>query len=304
MLAKIRAWLVLSRPPFHAVGVMPFVLGSVLAWRLTGTLRWDILAWGTAGVVLVMLSTYYAGEYWDHAEDSISASMTPSRFAGGSGVTQRGLLPRRAAAWASVVSLLLALAVALILWLVYKTGPWTVPFCALGLLGGFFYSAPPLRWVTTGVGELWIAFCYGWLPIAVGYYLQLGEIAPVVHWLAIPVGLTILNVILLNEFLDHGADSKTGKTNLVVRLGRPKASLLYGLLSAGSWVATFLSVGRGAPTRAIWFYLPVLTLSLILVVMVVRERWRDRQTLEKLCGANILVNLGTTAAYILAFAST
>ena len=303
MLQKLHAWLVLSRPPFHTVGVMPFALGSVLAWRLADTLRWDILAWGTMGVVLVMLATYYAGEHWDHAEDSISASGVPSRFAGGSGVTQRGLLPRRAAAWASVVSLLLALAVALNLWLVYKTGPWTVPFCALGLLGGFFYSTPPLRWVTTGVGELWIAFCYGWLPIAVGYYLQVGAIAAIVHWLAIPVGLTILNVILLNEFPDYRADSKSGKANLVVRLGRHKASLLYGLLSAGSWVATFFSVRRGAPTRAIWFYLPVLSLSLILVVLVVRERWRDRQTLEKLCGANILVNLGTTAVYILAFVS-
>jgi 1,4-dihydroxy-2-naphthoate octaprenyltransferase len=303
MIQKMRAWLALSRPPFHTLGVLPFVLGAVLAWRLTGTLRWDILAWGTVGVVLVMLSTYYAGEYWDHAEDSISNSVAPSRFAGGSGVIQRGLLPGRTAAYASVVSLLLALAVALILWLVYRTGSWTVPFCVLGLLGGFFYSTPPLRWVTTGVGEMWIAFCYGWLPIAVGYYLQVCEIAPVVHWLAIPVGLTILNVILLNEFLDHEADSRTGKTNLVVRLGRHKGSLLYGLLAAGSWVATFFSVLRGAPTRAIWFYLPILSLSLILVVLVVRERWRDRQTLERLCGANILVNLGTTAAYITAYLS-
>lgn len=303
MVQKIRAWFALSRPPFHTVGVLPFILGAVLAWHRTHAFHWGVFAWGTAGVVLVMLATYYAGEYWDHAEDSISASIAPSRFAGGSGVTQRGLLPRRAAGWASVVSLLLALAVALTLWLVYKTGPWSVPFCALGLLGGFFYSTPPIRWVTTGIGELWIAFCYGWLPIAVGYYLQAGEIAPIVHWLAIPVGLTILNVILLNEFPDYRADSKSGKANLVVRLGRHKASLLYGLLSAGSWVATFFSVRRGAPTRAIWFYLPVLSLSLILVVLVVRERWRDRQTLEKLCGANILVNLGTTAVYVLAFVS-
>ena len=300
----IRAWLALSRPPFHTVGVLPFVLGAVLAWHDTGVFHWGIFTWGTAGVVLVMLATYYTGEYWDHAEDSMSASLAPSRFAGGSGVTQRGLVPRRAAAWASVTSLLLALLVALILQSVYHTGAWTVPFCALGLLGGFFYSTPPIRWVTTGIGELWIAFCYGWLPIAVGYYLQVGEIAPVVHWLAIPVGLTILNVILLNEFPDYAADSTTThKANLVVRLGRRKASLLYALLAAGSWVAAFLSVHRGAPTRALWLYIPVFSLSLILAVLVVRERWRDRETLEKLCGANILVNLGTTAVFILAFLS-
>jgi 1,4-dihydroxy-2-naphthoate octaprenyltransferase len=301
MVDKLRAWFALSRPPFHSVGVLPFALGGVLAWHLSGVFRWDIFAWGTAGVVLVLLSTYYAGEYWDHAEDSISASLGPSRFAGGSRVLQQGLLPRNAAWWASVVCLVLALLVAAILQLAYRTGPWTVPFSALGLLGGFFYSTRPIRWVATGVGELWIAFCYGWLPIAVGYYLQAGHIASIVHWLAIPVGLTIFNVILLNEFPDHPADSTAGKANLAVRLGRRRASLLYGLASASSWIAMILSIRQGAPTRALWFYVPVLALSLPLAAMVIQERWRDRELLERLCGANLLVNLGTTTVYILAF---
>ena len=58
---KLSAWIALSRPPFHSVGVLPFILGGVLAWRLEGTFRWDVCAWGTLGVVLVMLATYYAG---------------------------------------------------------------------------------------------------------------------------------------------------------------------------------------------------------------------------------------------------
>ncbi len=298
---KLSAWLALSRLPFHSVGVLPFVLGGVVAWRLGGSFHWGIGAWGTLGVVLVMLATYYAGEYWDYVEDSFSAQLSPSRFAGGSRVLQRGLLPRQAPLWASLVSLLLAVGVALVLRLGYRTGPWTIPFAILGLLGGFFYSTRPVRWVSTGVGELWIAFCYGWLPVAVGYYLQRGEIAPLVHWLAVPIGLTIFNVILLNEFPDYPADLAAGKANLAVRLGRERAALLYGLASLGSWVAMWLSLGRGVPARALWLYLPVLVLSLILVVLVIRGRWRDRATLEKLCGANLVVNLGTTAAYVVAF---
>ena len=306
---KLSAWLALSRPPFHSVGVLPFILGGVVAWRLGGSFHWGICAWGTLGVVLVMLATYYAGEYWDYAEDSIgyslstSARLGPSRFAGGSRVLQRGLLPRRAPLRGSLISLLLAIGVALILQLGYRTGPWTIPFAGLGLLGGFFYSTRPLRWVSTGLGELWIAFCYGWLPVAVGYYLQVGEIAPLVHWLAVPIGLTIFNVILLNEFPDYPADSAAGKTNLTVRLGQERASLLYSLTSLGSWVTMLLSLRQGVPTRALWFYLPILALSLILVVLVMRGRWRDRAILEGLCGVTLAVNLGTTAAYIFAFAS-
>jgi 1,4-dihydroxy-2-naphthoate octaprenyltransferase len=299
---KLVAWLALSRPPFHSVGVLPFVLGGVLAWRQTGAFRWDIVGWGTLGVVLVMLATYYAGEYWDYREDTIS-SRQPSRFAGGSGVIQHGLLPRRAALWASLVCVALALGVGLVLWLGYGTGPWTMVLGIVGILGGFFYSTRPVRWVSTGVGEVWIAFCYGWLPVAAGYYLQVGGIAPLVHWLAIPIGLTIFNVILLNEFPDYQADVAARKRNLTARLGRERAAWLYGLASLGSWVGMGLSLANGVPARALWVYLPVLILSLILTAWVLRSGWRDRSTLEKLCGLTIAVNLGTTAAYIFAFAS-
>jgi 1,4-dihydroxy-2-naphthoate octaprenyltransferase len=283
------------------VGVLPFVLGGLLAWRLEGSFRWDVFAWGTLGVVFVMLATYYAGEYWDYAEDQLSAELGGSRFAGGSQVLQEGSLPRRAPLWGSVVSVLGALAVASLLQLGYRTGPWTIPFAAVGLLGGFFYSTRPVRWVSTGVGELWIAFCYGWLPVAVGYYLQIGRIMPLVHWLSIPIGLSIFNVILLNEFPDYPADSAVGKKNLVVRLGPERASFVYGLVSLLGWVAMGFSVRRGVPLRALWFYLPILGLSFALAVLVTRGRWRDRAFLEVLCGLNLAVNLGTTAVYILAF---
>jgi len=300
---QMGAWLALSRLPFHSVGILPFILGGILAWQQTGSFHWPILSWGAAGVVSVMLATYYAGEYWDHVEDSLSAELGPSRFAGGSGVIQRGLLPRRAPLVASIVSVTVALGIALILQFAYRTGPWTVPFCILGLLGGFFYSARPVRWVSTGLGELWIAFCYGWLPVAVGYYVQTGHLAALVHWLSLPIGLSIFNVILLNEFPDYHADLSADKNNLTVRLGRERAAKMYGLVSLASWMIVPLSLLGGVLSWTLWIYLPVFCLSAILVTLILRGRWQDRETLEKLCAANLLVNLGTTAVYILAFVS-
>jgi 1,4-dihydroxy-2-naphthoate octaprenyltransferase len=251
-------------------------------------------------VVLIMLATYYAGEYWDYSEDTLSGQWGGSRFAGGSQVLQRGLLPRRTPLCASVICLALGLAVGLILQLGYHTGRWTVALGILGMLGGFFYSTRPVRWVSRGWGELWIAFCYGWLPVATGYYLQTGEITPAVHCMAIPIGLTIFNVILLNEFPDFPADRTAGKRNLAVRLGLERASWLYGLTSLASWGGVWLSTRSGTPTRVVWFYLPILALSFAVVVQVLRGGWRNRATLENLCAANLVVNLGTTAAYILA----
>ena len=298
---KLKAWFALSRPPFHTVGILPFVLGTILARYQQGTFHLPVLIWGIAGVMLIMLVTYYAGEYWDYYEDHLSARLNPSKFAGGSRVIQRGVLPRHFARNASFVCLVLALCVGIILQFGYRTGPWTLPLGILGLLGGFFYSARPVRWVSTGFGEIWIAFCYGWLPIAASYYLQTGSISPLVHWLALPVGLSIFNVILLNEFPDYGADQTAGKKNMMVRFGPKKASHLYAYIGSGGWIFFIVSLYHGVPKQAIWFYVPVFFASFFLVVMVASGRWQDRFVLERLCGVNILVNLGTTAAYVLGF---
>ena len=297
----ISAWVALSRPPFHIVGILPFILGGVLAWWLGAGFRWEIFAWGAAGVVSVMLATYYAGEWWDYAEDSLAASMHESPFAGGSQVVQRGLLPREAALWGSFSALLLALGIGVVLQFGYNTGPWTLSFGIVGLVGGFFYSAQPVRWVRRGWGELWIAFCYGWLTVATGFYLQTASMAPLVTWVALPIALTIFNVILLNEFLDYWADRAAAKTNLVVRLGRETAAHLYVVVGIGTWFALLLTLGQGVPSRALVILLPTTLVSLVAVVLVLRGRWHQQVILGRLCAATLAVNVGTTAAYLFAF---
>jgi 1,4-dihydroxy-2-naphthoate octaprenyltransferase len=292
---KLKAWLFLSRIPFHTVGLLPFILGFIIAERGGYPIHWVRLIWGSLGVVLIMLSTYYGGEYWDFREDSLSE---PSLFSGGSKVLQRGLLKRRSALIASISCALLAVSVGAVLQFGYKTGAWTLPLGLIGLIGGFFYSSKPIRWVSRGLGEVWIAFCYGWLPVAVGYYLQRGSIDPLIHWMAAPIGLTIFNVILLNEFLDYVPDKTTGKANLVVRLGRPAAACLYAAASALSWVTMILSVWAGVPIRALLLYIPVFAASALLVILILRGAWRKRENLQRLCALTMVVNLLTTGVLI------
>jgi len=291
----------LARPPFHAVGVLPFVLGTILAWYQERIFNLPVLVWGIAGVVLIMLATYFAGEYWDYKEDELSGKLHPSRFAGGSGMISKGILPRIFARNASFACIALALGVGVTLQFYYRTGLWTLPLGVSGLLCGFFYSARPIRWVSTGAGEILIAFCYGWLPIAVSFYLQTGYISTLVHWMSVPVGFTIFNVILLNEFPDYEADRTAGKKNILVRYGTKRGTYLYAYLSSASWIFFVVSLHQGVPMQTIWFYIPVFFVSVFLMVMILAGRWQDQRTLERLCGLNILVNLGTTTAYILGF---
>ncbi len=291
----------MARPPFHSVGVLPFALGTVMARQTLGYFPWALWGWGTLAVVLIMLSTYLAGEYFDRAEDAISHRDHPSRFAGGSGAIPAGVLPRWVPLAGSIGSLILAGAVGLIIQFGYHTGPWTIPLGIVGMIGGFFYSVPPMRWVATGKGELWIALCYGWLPVTVAYYLPVGKFAPLLFWVSLPVAATIFNVILLNEYPDYRADMAAGKRNMLVRWGRERGAWLFSAIHLVGWLGVIGAVLAGVPMRMLWYYAPIFVISLGLVVAMLNGVYRDRAKLEVLCGLNILVNLGTTLAYILVF---
>lgn len=276
-------------------------MGSVLAWYRSTEFHWDIFLWAIIGVTLIMLTTYYAGEYWDIHEDQLSGLQASTPFSGGSQVIQRGLLPRSKALWASILCMIAALSIGLLLHIHYLTGVWTLPMGLLGLVGGFFYSTPPIRWVSRGVGELWIAVCYGWLPLVSAYYLQHNLPPILIHWIALPIAITIFNVILLNEFPDYSADFHTGKRNLVVRLGQSRAAKLYIVLNVGSWVAVIFTVINGVHWIGLLFYLPVFLLSLYTTSSMLQGAWQTPQTLVKLCGITILINLGTTGSMILTY---
>ncbi|WAC07938.1 MAG: prenyltransferase [Thermodesulfobacteriota bacterium] len=298
---KLKAWFQLSRPPFHTVGVLPFVLGTFLAWRLGGLFNGIAFVLGVAAVVLIMLSTYYAGEYFDYREDELSQRVFKSRFAGGSGVISAGILPRRVSLWGSIITLGIAGIIGLGLQYYFLTGPYTLVLGCLGAFPGFFYSTRPIRLVERGFGELFIGFCYGWLPIAVAFYIQCGYIDSVIHWIGIPIGCTIFNVIFLNEYHDYHADKTVGKNNLLARLGLKKGVILYASLSLLTWAAAALSIAGGVPRRLFYFCLPFTVISAWITVMMMKGKYKNRHELEKLCGWNIAVNLGTTASYILSF---
>jgi len=300
-LEKIRTWFILSRPPFHTVGIFPFVLGTLLAYKIDSTFSMDVFILGVLAVILIMLSTYHLGEYFDYREDEISQRLYKSRFAGGSGVIPAGGMPRHVAFWTGIVSFMIAGVIGLSLQLILKTGPYTLLLGCIGAFSGFFYSTKPVRLVQRGIGEIFIGFCYGWLPVASAYYIQTSLIHPIIHWMSIPIGLTIFNVILLNEFPDYEADKATGKKNILYRLGKKNGNFLYIALSLLSSAAVLMSPFWGVPFKVIYCYLPVLILSLFIVLMMLHGKYEDKTTLEKLCGLNIAVNLGTSLTYILAY---
>jgi 1,4-dihydroxy-2-naphthoate octaprenyltransferase len=136
--------------------------------------------------------------------------------------------------------------------------------------------------------------------VAAAFYLQAGTIDSIVHWVSIPIGCTIFNVILINEFPDYPADLTEGKENLVVRLGKNTAAFLYIAMTVTAWVAFGLAMSQGLPVVTVLFYLPFFLISLILAVLMYKKVYLDRKRLELICGLTIVVNFGTSLSYTLA----
>ena len=290
----IKAWWKLSRVPFLSVGILPLILGFVLAWRLgyRGPLGLYLLS--SMAVILIMWMTYYLGERNDLEGDQLNQDF--NRFSGGSRVLVKGILPVWVPLLLGYGCLVAAILTGVYIYLQYRTGPWTLLLGGIGIFAGFFYSEKPFQWSYRGIGEILIGFCYGWLPIATGFYLFSGFFSHQIFLLSIPVGLSIFNVILINEFPDEEADRVVGKRTLVVRLGKERVSDLYlglSVLVAFSFIKLLLVFGR---TPAWIFILSGIPVMFILwnLIQIWRGGYRDASGLEILCRNTLFVNLSLT----------
>ncbi|OGP73534.1 MAG: hypothetical protein A2V86_04655 [Deltaproteobacteria bacterium RBG_16_49_23] len=290
----LAAWWKLSRVPFLSVGVLPLILGFVLAWRWGYQGSFGLYLLTTATVILIMWMTYYMGEWNDLEGDRINRDF--NLFSGGSRVLAEGDLPPWVALLLGYACLAGAVFTGLYIYLQYQTGPMTLLLGGIGIFAGFFYSSKPFQWAYRGLGEIFVGFSYGWLPIATGFYLLAGSFSHQAFLLSIPVGLSIFNVILINEFPDEEGDRAIGKRNLVVRFGKERMTDLYmgsSILIGLTFIKVLLLLGQ----TPLWL-LTISGIPLLLILssllMVWQEAHREAKRLELLCRNTLLINLSIT----------
>ena len=295
----LKNWILLSRLPFLSVVILPYILGAAFARYSTGRFSLIIFWLGLAGAILIQLATHYSGEINDIKEDCLSINLEKNIFSGGSQVLVKSIiLPGKVKALVGF-AVFLALAIGAGLQFYFRTGPWTLFLGLSGLWCGIFYAQPPLRWVSRGTGEIFIAYAFGWLAVNTGFYLQAGHFNFLATLISVPVACAVVNIILINEYPDYPADILAGKRNLLVRIGKSKAAQIYTWLAAGNLAVFCLTLKSGFPIVSGVFYLPVAILALILAGRMLAQDYQDREKLEKMCGLTILVSWGTSLSYIL-----
>jgi 1,4-dihydroxy-2-naphthoate octaprenyltransferase len=282
-----------------SVSIAPYILGALLASRLLGIFSWAVFWTGLCGALLVQLIAHYSGEVYDLAEDRLSVTLERNFFTGGSQVMVENLISPKKVKYLIGVVFFSAIIAGLILQFYFKTGNWTLLLGISGIICAYFYSKPPVRWVSRGIGEVLIAYSFGWLSVNAGFYLQASRFDILGTWISLLVACSVVNIILINEYPDYPADKQAFKQNILVRIGKERGSFLYACLAIGGAATFFLALTKGLPKLSVVFYSPVLIISVILAYQMLKGGYNDHKKLEKMCALTILVNLGTTLSCIL-----
>lgn len=236
-------YLRLARPHFLLGGALLYALGA----RFAASIDVGRYTLGQALVTTVQLTAHLVNEHYDAEVDRFVHNRT--YFSGGSGVIPSGQLPRRSAFVGAVAASALALAgVAATV----AISPLAAALGAIALIVAWSYSAPPMRLLGTGWGELVTSVVVAGLVPLTGAAAQSAALGG--FGLATIAALVPLHVamMLCFELPDVEGDAAAGKRVLAVRLG-PAAAIRLIALAATASGATLLVIGllRGSLFPAI-----------------------------------------------------
>jgi len=279
---KTWAFVKLTRPLFLGGAVLLYLWGAALAWAQGSPIDWARLLLGQLLVTAIQLTTHYANEYYDYDVDAaIGSSRTP--FSGGSGMLVSGQLDRAVALHATQVCLISAV-VMLVLCGLLSPLMWIIGIGAL--LGGYFYSAPPLKLESSGWGELITAILTAVLVPLTGYVLQTNRFDPMVLIVCAPLVLITVAMILTFEFPDYPADKALGKKTITVRIGLQRAAWLHNGVLIGGLALMFVT----APNNpSLWLVVPLAVWQIAGVMWRSRAGWKQPALLSG--GAVLLAGL-------------
>jgi 1,4-dihydroxy-2-naphthoate octaprenyltransferase len=259
----------LADPKISLTSAASMYLGVAVA-AIEAGLHWGWLGVTALGFFAMEVAKNAWGDVidYDSGADQAVAPEDRTEFSGGKRVLVDDLLTR-AQTWgiaAGFTGVGLLAGLAIVLW----REPAALWIGMLGLILGWSYHGPPLKLAYRGLGELDVVICYGPLIALATHLIQTHRLSLEVLWLSLPLGLLIAAFLWINEFPDVEADRRAGKRNLVVRLGRRRASRALALIYLAAFALTALLPWLGLPAGA-----GLGLLALVPAAVASRAVWRD-----------------------------
>ena len=197
-------------------------MGSALAWHDGSFQLLPALA-ALLVALLLQVGSNVANDVFDFERGADTAErLGPVR------VTQAGYLTPSQVKTGMVV--IFAFAAVLGLYLATLRG-WTVIWLgAAAILSAVAYTGGPYPLGYHGLGDVFVFLFFGLAAVAGTYFVQVGYVSPAAWWMAVPVGLIVTAILVVNNLRDLENDRKAGKRTLAVRFGEEGAKAEYLLL--------------------------------------------------------------------------
>lgn len=250
------AWLVRGGRPLALIGgALLYGVGVAIA-RYQGhppSLRLYLLGQGLVSVLQLM--THFMVEY-----EHVGPAPDPER------------LPRRTFLNAAIVALGLAAVLTSLLALERAASISTWVVLPLLFLGGYFYSAAPLRLARSGYGEVALALLGGGLIPAFAESLQAGGVSGLLILSTAPLAALVFAMLMAFEMSSYEADISLGRRTLMVRIGWRTGMRLHDAAIACAVAAMALAAWNGLPPRVAVGALIALPLAAAQIWQVYRLR--------------------------------
>lgn len=237
-----KEFLIYARAPFASASIIPVLYGAAVALKIGDKFSLLNFILALVGMVFAHFGINLFNDLHDFQQGADQENRFRNMFSGGSPFLVEGAAtPGRIRALA-VFSMAVGLVCGLILMYRVDRGLGPVLWLMIaGFIGGFFYTAPPFKFVYRGWGEPFIFLCFGVLPALGTYYVITYSLAWTPLIASMPIGLLITNVLYINQFPDYESDRDAGKGTLVVRLGTERARFLYLYLVIAAFILILLT---------------------------------------------------------------
>jgi 1,4-dihydroxy-2-naphthoate polyprenyltransferase len=297
-------WLFLraTRLPFLTATFVPVLLGIAVAAENDG-FNWWVALLTIVGGACIHLGLNVANDVFDTTSGADAANVNPTQFSGGSRVVHYGLVSLRGITLLSAGFYAAGIAIGLVL---CATRGWGLLWLGVaGVLLSLFYTAPPLKFVHRGLGEVIVALGFGPIMTLGAYYVQAQRYDWEPFLASLPVGILIALVLYVNEVPDRPADASAGKRTLPVRLS--KEAIVNGYAASVALAFGMIVVFAAAG----WIVRPTLIALLaaplaVPVYRALKEHYEDPYALMPAMGKNIQLHLATglllIGGYVLAIA--
>jgi 1,4-dihydroxy-2-naphthoate polyprenyltransferase len=290
--ARIVAFLKLGRPQFLIGGFLLFGLGAALATLHGVRIDWPRYAWGQGVITSAQWMTHYANDYFDLEADR--ANSTPTRWSGGSRVLVNGTVAPRVALAASLFLGLVAILAALGLATMPGSPSFALPLSMLIIGLSWFYSAPPVRLLSRGLGEATTALVVTLLTPLLGFYTQSGVWQRSLFLACFPLVCLQFSMLLTIELPDLAGDAAQGKQTLVVRHGAHWAARATAGILTAAFATLPLLLLLGLPAKMIALAALPAPLAAWQAIRLWRGAFRDPKRWESLALCSVLLVASTT----------